>query len=152
MNCIVFTISNFFLTGFATKMNRVANINQGLLFEELSSNAGLLIVAGSETTATLLSGATFFLTSNPTALRRLTEEVRSTFKRKEDITLRSVQSLPYMLACLNESLRQYPPVATGLPRRAPPGGAAIAGTLVPEGVSQIRKHHPSSAGSENQLT
>lgn len=39
-----------------------------------------------------------------------------------------------MLACLNESLRCYPPVAVGLPRQAPKGGGNVDGHFVPEGV------------------
>ncbi|KAI1365840.1 cytochrome P450 [Xylaria arbuscula] len=98
----------------------------------LTMNASLLILAGSETTATLLSGATYLLATNPQALRKLEQEVRSAFKSDEEITLLSVGNLSYMLACLNESLRQYPPVAGGLPRWAPKGGAVIGGKFVPE--------------------
>ncbi|KAI9172649.1 Cytochrome P450 monooxygenase 1 [Paramyrothecium foliicola] len=110
-------------------------INKNLPIDTLSANASLLIVAGSETTATLLSGATFLLTSNPAVLEKLTREVRTTFEKKEDITLLSVNNLPYMLSCLNETLRRYPPVAFGLPRVAPTGGVTVAGVFVPEGTS-----------------
>ncbi|KAK7991067.1 cytochrome P450 [Apiospora arundinis] len=96
---------------------------------KLQMNASLLIVAGSETTATLLSGATFLLLTNPDALAKLTAEVRSTFADDADITLSSVSSLTYMLACLDESLRRYPPVVIGLPgwcpRAAPPSPATL---------------------------
>ncbi|KAI0525454.1 cytochrome P450 [Xylaria bambusicola] len=98
----------------------------------MSMNASLLILAGSETTATLLSGATYLLTTNPNVLKKLEQEVRSTFKSDDEITLLSVSNLPYMLACLNESLRRYPPVAGGLPRRAPKGGAVIGGKFIPQ--------------------
>lgn len=107
---------------------------QGLSVPELASNANSIIIAGSETTATLLSGATYLLTTHPAVLKRVADEVRSTFKSEEEITLLSVQKLPYMLACLNESLRKYPPVAVGLPRKAPSGGTFVAGNLIPEGV------------------
>lgn len=40
-----------------------------------------------------------------------------------------------MLACLNEALRVYPPVPTGLPRVTPAGGRTILGRFVPQGVS-----------------
>lgn len=103
-------------------------------------NASLLIIAGSETTATLLSGATYLLTTNPEALRRLTEEVRSTFKTEEEIDFTSVSSLQYMLACLDEALRMYPPAPLGLPRQTPKGGATIAGHYVPEDVSIPQLH------------
>ena len=44
---------------------------------EIIANSSVLIVAGSETTATLLSGATYYLLQNPTKLARLQDEVRS---------------------------------------------------------------------------
>lgn len=59
----------------------------------LAVNANVVIIAGSETTATLLSGAAFLLTTNPDKLAKLTQEVRSSFKSEEEITLMSVNSL-----------------------------------------------------------
>ncbi|KAH6647193.1 cytochrome P450 [Truncatella angustata] len=106
----------------------------GLDLGQLQMNASLLIIAGSETTATLLSGAVFLLTTNPSVLKTLTEEVRSAFSNDEEITLLSVGKLQYMLACLNETLRHYPPVGIGLPRQSPKGGAMVAGHFIPEGT------------------
>ncbi|KAI0132848.1 cytochrome P450 [Xylariales sp. AK1849] len=105
-----------------------------LSIDQITANASTLIIAGSETTATLLSGALFLLATNEDKLARLTEEVRSTFKRDREITLSSVSDLPYMLACLDECLRMYPPVAIGLPRVVPKRGATVAGRFVPEGT------------------
>jgi cytochrome P450 len=94
-----------------------------------------LIGAGSESTATLLSGTICALLQNPQQLARVTREVRSTFQCEEDITLFSVQRLDYMLACLNETFRYYPPVTHGMPRVTPKGGTTICGRWVPENVS-----------------
>lgn len=68
-------------------------------------------------------------------MKKLTDEVRTTFQSEEEIDLTSVNKLSYMLACLDETLRVYPPVPTGLPRIVPKGGATIAGKFVPEDVS-----------------
>lgn len=103
--------------------------------ERLESNSTLLVIAGSETTATVLSGVTYLLTANPQTLERLTKEVRSTFTSEDEITIESVGRLQYMLACLDEALRMYPPVAVGLPRVTPDDGAMVAGHFVPKGVS-----------------
>lgn len=81
------------------------------------TNSSILIIAGSETTATLLSGATFYLLTNPSSYKKLVSEIRTTFSSNEDITITSTARLQYLQACLEESLRLYPPVATGLPRR-----------------------------------
>ncbi|KAI0120439.1 cytochrome P450 [Hypoxylon sp. NC0597] len=112
---------------------------------EIIMNASLLILAGSETTATLLSGAIFLLGSHRDVLEKLTQEVRTAFTSEDQITLTSVNNLSYMLACLNESLRQYPPAALGLPRIVPKGGSKIAGHWVPEdtrvGVWQLAANY-----------
>nr|AVY05532.1 cytochrome P450 monooxygenase [Nodulisporium sp.] len=100
--------------------------------EEINVNASVLIIAGSETTATLLSGAVYLLGTHRDVLEKLTREVRSAFTSEDQITLTSVNSLTYMLACLNESFRQYPPAALGLPRVVPKGGSKIAGHWVPQ--------------------
>jgi cytochrome P450 len=110
--------------------------NQGeLTFAQLRLNAGIFIVAGSETTASLLAAVTYLLLTHPDCLAKVNNEVRTAFQSEEDITLAAVQNLPYMIACLTEALRYYPPTPTGFPRIAPEGGANITGTYVPEGVS-----------------
>ncbi|KAL1969566.1 hypothetical protein VTN77DRAFT_9004 [Rasamsonia byssochlamydoides] len=101
---------------------------------ELEVNAMTFVVAGSETTASLLTGLTYHLCKNPHVLDKLTAEVRSTFERDEDINLISVNSLKYELAVLDEGLRLFPPASAGLPRRVPQGGAMVAGQWVPEGT------------------
>ncbi|KAK5626223.1 hypothetical protein RRF57_001938 [Xylaria bambusicola] len=100
----------------------------------IRSNAAVLTIAGSETTATTLCGVTFLLLNSPECLQRLTEEVRTTFDSEEEINMTSVGKLTYMIACLNESLRRYPPVPTGMPRVVPKGGATIVDQFVPEGM------------------
>ncbi|GKT41806.1 cytochrome P450 monooxygenase aclL [Colletotrichum spaethianum] len=103
-----------------------------LTLDQLESSASIIIIAGSETTATLLSGVTYLLLKNPEKMEKLVHEVRAAFAREEEIDLTSVNKLTYMLACLDEALRIYPPVPTGLPRTTPEGGAVISGVFVPE--------------------
>ncbi|RYP09093.1 hypothetical protein DL765_008573 [Monosporascus sp. GIB2] len=116
-----------FIEGFLQKKEQVP-------FDTLVANAGTLIIAGSETTATLLCGAVYLLATNPECLEKVTQEVRSSFRDDSEITLLSVGNLRYMLACLNETLRMYPPIAAGLPRQAPKGGGTVSGHFVPEGT------------------
>ncbi|EPS43072.1 hypothetical protein H072_2918 [Dactylellina haptotyla CBS 200.50] len=113
----------------------------------LLTTSATLLVAGTETTATLLCGVTYLLLTNPTCLERLIKEVRSSFHSEEDITFASVQQLSYMLACLNEALRMYPPISSGLPRIVPKGGMTICGEFVPEKTTvsaghYVIYHHP----------
>ncbi|KAG2002106.1 hypothetical protein GB937_009772 [Aspergillus fischeri] len=103
-----------------------------LSIDELITNAQVLILAGSETTASLLSGVIYLLLQNSVAYQQLVDEVRSTFSSEKEINFVSASQLSYMLACLNEALRMYPPVANGLPRVVPKGGAQILGQYIPE--------------------
>lgn len=110
--------------------------NGGLLDKpKMHSNAALFMLAGTETTATLLSGLTYHLLRNPDKLRTLVDEIRSSFESEEDMNLVNLQRLTYLEACLHEGFRMYPPVPLGLPRQVPEGGAAICGKWVPGGVS-----------------
>ncbi|CZR68563.1 related to cytochrome P450 monooxygenase [Phialocephala subalpina] len=99
---------------------------------KLVANANILVIAGSETTATLLSGVTYFLLKHPEVLSKLTHEVRSAFTTEGEINISAVSQLTYMSACLEETLRLYPPVAIGIPRVVPQGGGTISGHFVPE--------------------
>lgn len=110
-------------------------MHQKLTFEELKSNSSVLIIAGSETTATALSAITYYLCTNRQALDKLTHEVRTAFSSEEEIEMVSAQQLQYMQAVMNEGLRMYPPVPTGIVRRVTDDGGVFLGQYVPSGVS-----------------
>ncbi|GAP90439.1 putative cytochrome p450 [Rosellinia necatrix] len=117
-----------------------------LSFGEVVSTANVLVLAGSVNNGSLLCGVTYFLATNPEPLKRLTEEVRGRFKSQGEITLMSVNTdLPYMLACLNEALRLYPPVGGAFPRLVPKGGVTICGKHLPQdtvvGVFHYAMYH-----------
>ena len=68
------------------------------------SNCDLLMIAESETTASQLSGVTYWLLKTPRAWKKGTEEVRSTFQGEEEIGFKEASAnLPYMLACCDEA-------------------------------------------------
>ena len=112
-----------------------ANDEEGMSRAEIDVNAFSLSIAGSESTATLLSGATFYLLTNRHIYATLVKKICSAFKSENEITIASTNDLAYTEAVLSESLRLYPPVAGTLPRQVPPGGEIIDGTYVPAGTS-----------------
>ncbi|KAH8705846.1 cytochrome P450 CYP3/CYP5/CYP6/CYP9 [Talaromyces proteolyticus] len=122
----------------------------GLTFQEMVSQAQVLLLAGSETTATSLSGMTYYLLKTPTALEKLTTEIRSAFTVESDITILKASQLPYLQAVLNESLRMYPPAPNSFPRVAPYPGEMICGRYVPGGIS-VGMHHYSSYRSRKNF-
>ncbi|KAK1579224.1 cytochrome P450 CYP561D2P [Colletotrichum navitas] len=115
----------------------------GMSHEEIHANSRAFIVAGSETTATALSGLTFHLTRNPDVYRNLVQEIREAFASEEEITTKSTKRLTYLHACLEETLRIYPPAAETPPRVSP--GDVIDGKFIPKGtyisVYQWATHH-----------
>lgn len=83
--------------------------------QELGSQANTLIVAGSETTSTVLTGLICFLLQNKPALDHLDKEVQSTLKSLDEITGEATNSLPYLMGCIDEGLRLLPSIAFGPP-------------------------------------
>jgi cytochrome P450 len=71
----------------------------------LQPNASMLMLGGYETSSTLLSGVTYLLLSRPEFYHRAVSEIRSTFSSADQITLTSIGELPYLDACIKETLR-----------------------------------------------
>lgn len=110
------------------------NDEKGMSHGEILSNCNSLILAGSETTATALSGLTYYVTTNPEALKRVQQEVRTAFSTEEDISIAATSPLQYLRACIEEAMRMYPPVVETPPRISP--GEFVNGHFVPKGVSE----------------
>ena len=103
--------------------------------EELIAEAGVLIVAGSDTVATALTATLFYCLHYPQTLYRLQDEIRSAFSDVDEI--RSSQRLDcchYLRACINEAMRLSPPVGALLPREILAGGLTVDDHHFPEGI------------------
>ncbi|KAF2711502.1 cytochrome P450 monooxygenase-like protein [Pleomassaria siparia CBS 279.74] len=116
---------------------------------EIDSNAVLFLIAGSETTATLLSGVTYLLLKNQRTYAKLVAEIRGRFKKQSEITIDEVNNMEYLIACLQEALRYYPPVPTGFPRVVPRGGDTISGKYIPEGTAVYVSQHATNHSTRN---
>ncbi|KAF1916179.1 cytochrome P450 [Ampelomyces quisqualis] len=92
----------------------------GMSPREIEMNSEVLIGAGSETTATCLSGIAYYLGRHPEIFQKLVDEVRPKFTSDDEITMKSTADLKYVFACIEESLRMFPPVLV-LPPRLSPG-------------------------------
>ncbi|RDA93278.1 hypothetical protein CP533_2065 [Ophiocordyceps camponoti-saundersi (nom. inval.)] len=110
----------------------IQNLKEPFSFGKLHSNMSLFILAGSETSATMMTGFFSLLSENPEARKRVTNEVRASFSSEYEITLIGVKSLPYLLACINETLRLVPPTPNAMPRVVGLGGHSIAEHYVPQ--------------------
>ncbi|KAK6854491.1 toxin biosynthesis cytochrome P450 monooxygenase [Apiospora arundinis] len=108
---------------------------KAMSMEETYVCTQVLIVAGSETTATALTGATYLLLENPETLKRLTAEIKDRFNSEDDITIQGTAELPYLNAVVQESLRLCPPGPAVFPRVVPEGGRVVCGQFVPGGFT-----------------
>ncbi|KAE8153133.1 benzoate 4-monooxygenase cytochrome P450 [Aspergillus avenaceus] len=101
--------------------------NRGLDRGEIDAEASILLDAGSDTTAIALTNVLYFLIKHPDVLDKLREEVATVLAEESVTPYRKVKSLPYLRACLDESLRLSPPIPRGLERKTPPQGMEIMG-------------------------
>ncbi|KAL7268966.1 hypothetical protein RUND412_008386 [Rhizina undulata] len=103
--------------------------------DEMWAESTLLMVAGSDTTATTIAAVLFYLTRNPKILAKLTTEIRATFTSASDIHLGpTIDSCHYLRAVVEETLRLSPSVPGALPRVILPGGLKIENEFFPAGV------------------
>lgn len=76
------------------------------------------------------------LLKNPQCMERLREELNGVLDEDDVIApYEKVKYLPYLRACLDESLRLFPPTSHGLPRMTPETGTTILGHYIPGGVT-----------------
>ncbi|KAF1933771.1 cytochrome P450 67 [Didymella exigua CBS 183.55] len=106
----------------------------GYSLPELYAECELLIVAGSDTTAIVISAAYFYLSRNPSVQEKLALEIHSTFNSYEEIKAGpKLQSCNYMTAFLMEAMRMSPPVPAEPSREVLPGGTTVNGHYFPQG-------------------
>ncbi|KAI1098726.1 cytochrome P450 monooxygenase [Jackrogersella minutella] len=119
-----------------------ASGKQKMSLTEIHHNADILIVAGSETTATTLCGVTSLLCTHPEVLAKLSAEIRSSFETEAEITLLTVQRLKYMTAVIDEGMRIFPAASASVPRIIHQGGDVVCGKYLPAGTTVDIWHWP----------
>ncbi|KAF5723095.1 pisatin demethylase cytochrome P450 [Fusarium mundagurra] len=97
----------------------------------LRGDAQLIAVAGSDTTAASLACLFFELAVNPEACLHLQRELDQYYAEHDKPDHSSLSKLRYLQACINESMRLYPAIPSGLQRMTPPEGLDIGNTHLP---------------------
>jgi len=106
------------------------------------SDGALAMIAGSDTTATVLASTIWSLLCNPDAYKRLREEVDKFYPAGEDATNPEHYSkMVYLEAVINEALRLYPSVPSGSQRATfrGDGDRVVGNYFIPEGTA-VRVH------------
>uniref|UniRef100_A0A665TZI7 Cytochrome P450 3A n=1 Tax=Echeneis naucrates TaxID=173247 RepID=A0A665TZI7_ECHNA len=75
---------------------------------EILSQAMIFLFAGYETSSSSLTFLAYNLATNPHTMKRLQEEIDSTFSNKAPIEYQALMQMEYLDSVINESLRLYP--------------------------------------------
>ncbi|KAF1993778.1 cytochrome P450 monooxygenase [Amniculicola lignicola CBS 123094] len=131
-------LDDFFQALMEDKNGHPNNLEWGEIVAEVS----IMMNAGSATTAIAMTNVLYQLLKNPAMMQKVVEELDAALEDDDDdedesgvVSYDKVKHLPYMRACLDESLRLFPPTPHGLPRETPAGGLNILGDYIPGGVS-----------------
>ncbi|ORY19062.1 cytochrome P450 [Clohesyomyces aquaticus] len=124
---------------------------KGFALPELWMEAQLLLIAGSDTSATTMAALLFYLSRYPDCHRKLADEIRGAFEDVDDIhSGKAMSECIYLRACIDEALRMSGPAAGIGWREVSPGtgGIIIDGHHIPEGfevgLSSYVIHHNES--------
>ncbi|RAL15170.1 cytochrome P450 [Aspergillus homomorphus CBS 101889] len=98
---------------------------------DVEKQANILILAGSDSTATTLSFATYFLTQRPSCMVTLRRELRANFSNESEIDTLSLDRLPYLHAVVQETLRMRHPFPSGFGRQTRKMGSVVDGQFLP---------------------
>ncbi|KAK2590411.1 hypothetical protein QQS21_011916 [Conoideocrella luteorostrata] len=107
----------------------------GLSEGEILAECNAMMNAGTETTTAALTNTIFLLFTHPHVLAKLRHELDDAFPTDNIPSYDIASRLPYLRACIEESLRVRPASSFGLPRVVPNGGREIAGKFIPGGVT-----------------
>lgn len=125
-------LEDFFQALMEDKNGRPNNLEMG----EIAAEVNIMMNAGTVTTAIAIANVIYQLIKNPGCMEKLRNEVDAVLEPDELVApYEKVRHLPYLRACLDESLRLFPPTPHGLPREVPPEGMNIMGEWVPGGTS-----------------
>ncbi|KFA50662.1 hypothetical protein S40293_04868 [Stachybotrys chartarum IBT 40293] len=103
-----------------------------LTVQDLSTEAGNLILAGTDTTAYTLTCLVWSVLRHPFIYSALHEEVAGL---ENSFTDSALEALPLLNAVINETLRLYGPASGSLPRIVPSGGVQLGGYLIQENTT-----------------
>ncbi|KAI1123217.1 cytochrome P450 [Nemania abortiva] len=108
----------------------------------LVGDARLIIIAGSDTSASALIHCFYELGRDINVVRKIREELEQHGIRNDDtLSITQLQYLEYLNAFIQETLRMHPTNPGGLFRLTPPGGVRMGGHTLPGGVKVVNPHY-----------
>ncbi|EKM57316.1 uncharacterized protein PHACADRAFT_208410 [Phanerochaete carnosa HHB-10118-sp] len=117
-------------------------VESRVTLDEIIADGLIALVAGSDSSAAVLSHFCYFMLRHPECAEQLHKEIDATFPPGEDpLNFSRHADMPYLNACINETLRLLPGVLGGLQRavKRGSGDATVGPYVVPEGT-QVSVH------------
>ncbi|KAF2454093.1 cytochrome P450 [Lineolata rhizophorae] len=105
-----------------------------------NADARLLVLAGSDTSSSVLVFIFYYLCKYPDQLRKLQTVVDNVARAKGFLDAHTLMNVPHLDGVINETMRLHPPVIFGLQRQTPPEGIMIGDKHIP-GNSHVRIPH-----------
>ncbi|KAF2679346.1 cytochrome P450 [Lentithecium fluviatile CBS 122367] len=100
--------------------------------DKIEGDAIAIIIAGSDTSASVLVFLFYFLASRPS----LQQDLRAELTNVGDVwNLSNLEPLPLLNATISETLRLYPPIPSSGLRSTGPSGLTVGDTFIPPGVT-----------------
>jgi len=113
-------------------------VRKGLSQVQCEVEAKLQIVAGADSTTTVLRSTLYTLAGSPSAYHKLQSELDAASHSGQIsgpiITHTEAQKLPYLQACIWEGLRLHPPFVGLVSKLAPPAGETFKDVFYPPGT------------------
>lgn len=120
--------------------------------DELSADSLVWMMAGTDSTAHVLTLATYQVLIDPTIQRKLQAELREAMPSKDVLlTWAELEKLPYLRGVIKETLRTSSGAPGRLPRVVPSAGAVFCGQRIAPGVSACPSNSTSSPPQVNRL-
>jgi cytochrome P450 len=92
-------------------------------------------MASRETTAGTLTHLFYYLASDPSRQQLLRTELSKLPGSTSGVDFKSLQDIPLLNGMINETLRLWPPVLSGLQYLTPPEGITVGKTFIPGNVT-----------------
>lgn len=113
-------------------------ISHGVSQRQAECESVLLLLAGSDSTATALRCTFLWILTNPTVYSKLVSEIDAAAAKNvlssPVIADAEAKALPYLQACIREGLRVFPPLQGIADKLTPPGGETVGGVFIPGGT------------------
>ncbi|XP_067145062.1 LOW QUALITY PROTEIN: cytochrome P450 3A24-like [Centruroides vittatus] len=99
-----------------TDKNKSSKNLQFLTKEEITANAMVFIIAGYDTTSSLLAFATHFLVNNQNIQDKVRKEIMDNVDCEKQLTIENLSKLTYLDQVCSETLRLFPPLTSFINR------------------------------------